>query len=655
MVTHLSARLAIAATTALLSAAVGFPAVPPESPPLAYAPGRSTTATVSLKQAIELALEHDPALRLSEESARLSAASWRQSLGLFDHAVTAGAHLEKAYSLVTTGEMGAQLQRRMVASAAAELLQKVADDITRQLQSEGMPVGIECPAGTDIVLPDGTSICFSGRAASRDRLLYDISQSLDQGDVSEAMETWQRLQMETIRDITALAAYASREILRGLGVQATVADRTALGFDLGLLKQFRSGPSLTTQLQFEGVQDTYRGKPLNPALGGRGVLNSYRSTLGVSLDVPLGQGRGVVSTGAAERAARLSHEASLDSQAHSAAETALQTTLAYWNLVAAQDRLALLEKSVATEERLMEMGRALVEAGELAPVDLVYLNARLEATHGSVESARSSLLEARLALANSLGLSVEEVGDAPLAAEGFSAPVDRATLDGWRAMKRGGEALDRRGDVQAAKRLEESSRVLAEAGRADLTRRTDLSFSVYYSSLHEANESADLDSTWRGVRYGLGGYYTGPSAVVSLKIDWPFKNNLSRGRFEQRLALLEQSRIERSDLERVSSLRAEQLFGALERTLAEVRNSEAAVSYHRQMLDAELEKYQLGASTAIDVVLTEENLINESVSLILARQKAAGLEARLRFELGGLVRYRLEDDRVVIEEVTPIG
>lgn len=655
MTTRLSTTLGAAAGAALLAAASGWSAAPPDGPLVSYAPGRAPSATITLKQAIELALEHDPAFRLAEESSRLSAASWQQSLGLFDHTVTAGASLEKVYSLVATGEMGLQQQRRMVPAAVAELLQKVADDITRQLQSEGVPIGIECPRGTDIVLPDGTSICFSGRSLSRDRLLYDISKALEEDDVSSAIETWLRLQWETIRDLLAVDAYASRQVLRGLGVQATVADRTSLGFDLGLLKQFRSGPTITTQLEFEGVQDTYRGKPLNPALGGRGVLNSYRSTLGVSLDVPLGQGRGEVSTGAAERASRLSFEASLDSQAHSAAQTALQTTLAYWNLVAAQERLALLERSAATERRLLEMGQALVEAGEVAPADMVYVNARLEATEGSVESAARSVLEARLALANSLGLEVERAEDAPLAAETFTPAMDRATLDGWRALERSGDGLDRRADVRALRQLEQSSAVLAEAGRADLRRRTDFNFTVYYSTLHEANESADWDSAWRGIRYSLGSYYTGPSAVVSLKIDWPFQNNLSRGRYEESLALLERSRIERLDLERVSSLRAEQLLGALERAVAEVRNSEAAVSHHRTMLDAEVEKYQLGASTAIDLVLTEENLINESVRLILARQKVAGLEARLRFELGSLVRYRLDGDRVVIEEVTPAG
>jgi outer membrane protein TolC len=655
MTTRHSAKLSASLCVALLVPAGGWSASPPEGPLVPYAPGRAQAATITLAQAIELALEHDPAYRLAGESSRLSAASWQQSLGLFDHTVTAGAHLEKAYSLVATGEMGSQLQRRMVAAAVAELLQKVADDITRQLQSEGAPIGIECPRGTDIVLPDGTSICFSGRALSRDQLLYDISKSLEQDDVSGAIETWLRLQWETIRDLLAVDAYASRRVLRDLGVQATVADRTSLGFDLGLLKQFKSGPVITTQLQFEGVQDTYRGKPLNPAFGGRGLLNSYRSTLGVSLDVPLGQGRGEVSTGAAERAARLSFEASLDSEAHSAAETVLQTTLAYWNLVAAQERLALLEKSAATEQRLLEMGQALVEAGEFAPADMVYVNARLAATQGSVESARRALLEARLALANSLGLAVEQEGDAPLAAGGFAPAADRATLDRWRAMERGGEGLDLRGDVQAVRRLEQSSRVLAEAGRADLRRRTDLGLAVYYSALHESNESADWDSAWRGIAHGLGGYYTGPSAVISLKIDWPFKNNLARGRYAENLALLEQSRIERLDLERVASLRAEQALGSLERALAELRSSEAAVAHHRTMLDAEIEKYQLGASTAIDVVLTEENLINESVRLIQARQKAAGLEARLRFELGSMVRYRIDGDRVVIEGVTPAG
>lgn len=646
-----SALAVVLATTAWAGGGATTP-VEPTSP---FVPARSSANTISVRDAVAIALRHDPALFIAREASLQNKALWQQQTGSFDSDITFGTTFEQDTSAVSTSMLKNQTENRKILRDLSLRLQDVADGLYLQLLASGVAVGADCGEGVDITLPDGSSICFSGRAKAEAQLAIDTSRSLGKDELAQSLEDFFRRRSEQILDTLRLTAYATRTILRDTGVLPTLEDRTTLSFNLGLQKLYRNGTSFGPQVQLQGSRDNFRGKVLNPGFGGLGVLNSFSSYAGVQLTVPLAQGSGVASADAPEQAAKLNFEASLDTQAYSASQTVQQTLLAYWNLAAAQETLALLERSAATEEKLVGIGKALVDADEIAPADLVSVQARLASTQGSVVQARQNVLKARLALANAIGLVVDRVEDAPLASDPLPARPDQAAVDQWERDKQAQSAIANRADIRSVKKLEDSARVLAEASRLNLRRKVDLQFLCYYSGLYEGNEGKDWSSlllqdylrslTYRGV---------GPSAQITLNISIPFENNVARGRYVQSRALVQTSYIKSRDLERTTDDRVEQLTGALRKALDELSGWEASTGYYRQILESETEKFKLGEGTVVDIVLTEDSQISAELSLVTARQKVATLVAQLRFELGDLLTYRIDKGELVIEDVRPL-
>jgi outer membrane protein TolC len=628
---------------------------PPQEPRTSFQPGRAARETYSLDEAVKLALRYDPALHQARELTLFSRGRHQESSGFFDTHVVFSLSGQNTTSTLTPGETHNQQGNRNLVRALAVTLKSVADDLERQLQQAGLIPGADCPQGLDITLPDGSSICFSGRAKAATQLTYDLSKTLDSDQFAKAIEDFERRRAEDVLDTLRLTEYASREILRNLGVVPTLRDRTTVDLGLQLPIQCRNGARITPQIAFEAVRDNYRGKPLNPALGGEGVLNQFTSKTGFELDIPLGKGGGRVSAEAPDRAAELNYRASLDAQANSMALTVQQTSLAYWNLVAAQQSLAILDRSAATERSLVGIGKALIEGGEIARADVTYVEARLAATEASVVQARQGVLQARLALANTIGLKVEDVEDAPLASDHFPPPPSQEMLDGWDRERRSPRAFSGRGDLKSDRTLQESALVLEEAARADLRRRFDLSFTCYYAGLYEGNSGSDYHNILLRFSNALTAFKPGPSVMLSLNVQWPFKNNVAIGQYVQARALSQQSAITATNAARVASSRAEELIGAVRQAAAQVRSDEAAAEHYGKILAGEEERYRAGESTVINVVLTEENSLSAQRNLVTARQQLADLIVQLRYELGDTVEYRIADGDVQVDRVDPSG
>ena len=92
---------------------------------------------------------------------------------------------------------------------------------------------------------------------------------------------------------------------------------------------------------------------------------------------------------------------------------------------------------------------------------------------------------------------------------------------------------------------------------------------------------------------------------------------------------------------------------SLRKAADEVQQRQASVDFYRQALGNEVEKFKLGQATAVDLILTEEEQTSALLSLVSAKQRYAVLLARLRYELGVLVNGRIEDGRIIIEQVDP--
>jgi outer membrane protein TolC len=641
-----------------------------------WEPASSSGDPISLLEATRLTLAHDPGLRQARERALQQLGSVQASKGVFDLAWRGGFTLNLETTLLTDSMRQGEADRRTLARAVAIAFEDAAEDLDDWLSDPNrefpdcrdlIELGEDYPEVVfDIELPSGEVITLSAfiqRYCEYDAdhlmqlLVIARALGVDTSAIEERLAEITNIEEEVL-DLLRLVASSARQTLRQMGVEPEFNDRTSLTLDLGLSKAYRSGIVFSPGLRLDAVRDDYRGKPLAAGSGGRGFPETITSNFSLALSVPLAKGRGKVSTAAAERASRHTYRAALYSEAHAAATSVRTTAEAYWRLLAAQERVELQRRSASTSARLLEIGQGLVAADELASADLVQVEARVSETRAQLMQARLELLQARLELADAVGAVVRRMEDAPLAADSWPELPAANGLATWGAGELAGIAVTRRSDAVAARWREQSARVLADGARADLRRRADLSLTVSYRGLDElewerGESMSNVEDLFGAYGDALFGYSPGPSAKLGFTFELPFGNNQAEGRYEQARSTFHQSHIRLVNLERIIGTRVEELKHTLGRAILEIERRQASTAAYERLLEAEIEKFESGLTTVVDVILTEDEVISAQLGLLATRESAALLLTELRYELGALVLSRVDEDRVVVEEVWP--
>jgi outer membrane protein TolC len=581
----------------------------------------------------------------------------QEATGSFDSSVDLNVSFAHTVGELIPYLSAAEAGKRKLFRILATEFDRVSADLQRQLDEGNRLLYPDCPEGLELVVTDPKtglteSICVSAEDQADLELLADLAELY--GESSIVRDIREGAMIPFIESFAAVAV-DQRTSLRYLGISSEIQEETSFSVDLRWQKPFRNGAVFGPGVIVLAESQDYAGKPRHPSLGGIGVPDTYKSVIGLTLDLPLRKGWGSVSTEAAERAADLNYRASLAAQGHLLATILLESTIAYWDVVAAQETIRLLERSVATQEELVGIGRALVAADELAEADLFQLRARLASTRGMLSQARQGMIQRRLILAKTIGLVVEDAADARDAGDPFPDLPERAAFRELGQDRLATLALSRRGDLLAAQHLEEAAGILENAAQADLKREVNLSLTLAYAGLHEGGTLTRGHDVLEGIRGAFCDGLAGPSAQVVLDFDLPFHNRAAQGRHLQARSLARHSTVYSLDLEREIRAQTGELIVSLDRAMLETsRRSETVTEYDR-LLSSTLERFALGEATTSEIVLTEELKIAEEVSLVRARRRYAILLAQLRFTVGALLTYRMDAGRVVAEKLHPLG
>jgi outer membrane protein TolC len=598
-----------------------------------WEPARHNGESLTLIDAVQLALAHNPELRLEEETTRLQAGFYQEASGRFDATLFSDLSFDNR-------------RQGLLASQLAEEL-KVRTDLDADIRRSQERLAFNTLVLQELqsLQSDPTDFRVSdpGVQALIDLLNLQIANS--SGSLRDELIN---LRNQAIGNAIASVSEDRAEIL--LNLEDEILDRQNLGdvpreqesyfgrYTLRYARPLRSGITVAPFFDYTLSGDRFVGKPVDTDFGGKGALDVYRGELGVGLNVPLGRGLGRVSAAADETAARFTWNAGRANLQHAGATTALGATVTYWDVVAAQDRLRVLEELAALQERMVELTGLLIRADEIAPTEMARSRARHAEIASQLAQARRAEQSARIALADTLGLSVASLDDAPRAADSFPPPAIEQIreLDTSELIA---AALRQRDDYVAAQILVESSETLVRAARANLRPIVDLEARTWMSGVGENDARGAVSDRW-----------VAPSYQFALHVDLPFANNTQRGRWVQAGARDRQQRISTGDLERRIRLSVIELVSTLQLAAEQVRlANEAAERYHETM-EAELELLRSGESTVVNTLLTEQRLTESRLAGVAAQQLYAQLLAQLRFVSGTLITPRGENG--VIEQST---
>ncbi len=361
--------------------------------------------------------------------------------------------------------------------------------------------------------------------------------------------------------------------------------------------------------------------------------------------IPLLRDRGGASSAAAEQAAARDHEAARWGMRHTAAQQVLAAVAAYWDYEAANERLEVLRSSEARADRMVEQTRALVEADERTPADLIQLRGNAASKRVARISAEQDLINARTLLGLAMGLPADATAALALPATAFPGPGGGAErLDASRLVE---QAYQRRADLAAADQDTQSASIRLEAARSDLRPRLDLVLNTGYRATEADDGIERFFSTVNQREPRLEG-------LVELRLELPLSNSAARGQVVQSSATHEQRDIARDDLRRRIAAGVTMGLEAVTHAEAAMQESAEAVRLFEAGVQAVQRKFQVGAATLFDLIQAQDALTSALLSHVQSQHDYAVAIAALRFQSGRLVEGDRDAFRVPAADlVTP--
>lgn len=445
------------------------------------------------------------------------------------------------------------------------------------------------------------------------------------------LEDQARISLRLVRLVAEGARY-SRARLGGLPDEHELIDFTT---QLGYRQRLRNGIGITPSLELRATEENFAGKLRIVAFGDSEKSNLFTSAARLTFDLPLGKNRGMEAVQAPERASAENLRAARALAVQTASDQALETLRFYWELAAAEERVAALQRALEVKVGIDEAVGALIDAGEMPAVERSRSRAQVAQAQSQLAGARQQVVSARAELARAIGIEGEVAKVESLSAETLEAYGAFPALDAASAKALVDRALARRADVFANDRFVEANKILEKAARLNLKPEVNLAVNFSYAGLEESFEERyyDLEGFWKAA----SGKLAGPSYGVALRFTVPVGNNEARGRLVQAESKTTTADIQLWDLKRSIANRVHEIATSVERARREVAARREALDHQQQTVDASMERLKYGDITVIDTLTTQDQLTEAQLGWIEAMRAWLELESRLRFETNTLL------------------
>jgi len=342
--------------------------------------------------------------------------------------------------------------------------------------------------------------------------------------------------------------------------------------------------------------------------------------------------------------------------------TITNTITSYWELVYARENVNVQQQAVTVSEKLYNDNKKQLEIGTMAPLDVTRAESELATNRQNLIVAQTAQLQQQQALKNfiakdPLNPTIARVELVPTDHPNTPVGVEPASLEEAVA-----EAFQKRPDLQEQLYNLQNANIEVKAMRSALLPIATLQAqygstglsgnsvvtasptTVAGAPIVDANGNVipglfvpssvtpTVGTDQRGFPDAMSQVFHNnfPSYTVALNVTVPIRNRVAQADYQR--ATLEQRQLQASiqQLKNSAILDVNTYYVALVQDRARVEAASKARDLQQQTFDAENKKYQLGASTVYNVILTQRDLITARGTELRALADLA--EAKANFE-----------------------
>ncbi len=411
-----------------------------------------------------------------------------------------------------------------------------------------------------------------------------------------------------------------------------------IGANLGYLQGFSTGTTISSGFNSSRLNSNNARTDYNPYTSGN---------LGITLTQPLLQGFGIATNRRFISIAKNNLKISDQAFRQQVIDTLASVVRLYWDLVSLNEDLRVKRQALALSEKLFENNKAQVEVGTLAPIE--------------VKRAQAEMARSRQDLANSTGLLLQQelILKTVLTRRGTADPMiravrlvpsDRIQVPAQEPLREAGSlvqaALVRRPDLAQAQLQITNSEIGLKGSRNALLPEMDLVGTIQNNGLAgQVNSTAPVGNA--GPRnadptfIGGGGTFLGqilghnyPNYFIGVQLNIPLRNRIAQSDVIRDEIQLRQAQVRRQQLENQIRLEVENALLSLQRARASFDAAVETRQLQEEALDAEQQRYEVGASTTFMVIQYQRDLAQARSSEVVTQGNYAKAIAALERATG---------------------
>jgi outer membrane protein TolC len=345
--------------------------------------------------------------------------------------------------------------------------------------------------------------------------------------------------------------------------------------------KLRSGVTLTAKLDGDRQRQSAVGYT-----GGRGAT--------LALALPLLRGSGYEINGASLRSTELALEAARVGFRQAAADAVHQTLVLYFDRRMAQLQAEAARESLQSSTRVDELTGTLIDVGRSAAVARLQSRADLAQAEIALAQSSNSERQALRALLNAIGLELPDEGTVIETPDSPEDTLPTFTLNEAQAVA---QALQTDATVLTARLALEDTRLRLRVAEDNLRLPLQLDISRGVS---------------RASPDGLGRGSTTVGLSTSIELD---RSELRHARSSAEVAL-RRAEIELRDAERNARAAAIDALRQQQFALQQLALTLANIDVARQRYDAELDRFRLGRTSALELSVAQQAMTNSRVQLL---------------------------------------